>query len=97
MARPTQEQITEQIEALPALKETVPKAGMLGNNHLAIDAAAEVLARSMSHDDIYDKWGQEACEEHGEDFDQTVLDGAIAAYEWMRGTTTVLPTFALSE
>jgi hypothetical protein len=93
----SQQEIDDQIAALPALKDNVPESGMMGNNHLAIDAAVEVLERRMSHDDIFDKWGQEACEDAGEDFDQTVLDGAIAAFEWRMGRTSVLPTFALSE
>lgn len=97
MDQPTQEQIAEQIAALPALKATIPESGMMGNNHLAIDAAVEVLANRMSHNAIFDRWGQEACEAAEEDFDQTVLDGAIAAFEWRMGRTSVLPTFALSE
>lgn len=87
---PTPDQIATEIAALQKCKETVPEHGLMGNNHLGLDASAAVLRDRMSHDNIYDTWGPEAGDES--DFDQAVLDAAIDAFNWMTGDDEESPS-----
>lgn len=87
---PTPEQIKAELVALEKCKATVPKSGMMGNNHDGLDASASVLRDRMSHNDIYDTWGPDAGDES--DFDRAVFDGALDAYNWMTGDDDESPS-----
>lgn len=89
MNKPTNDQITEEIQRLVALKGKVPEHNFFGDdNHAGIDAQIEVLSKKMSRDRIYDRWGQE----DGDDYDQHKLDLALDAYSWIEGTSTESPS-----
>lgn len=87
---PTPDQIAAEIVALEKCKETVPKHGLMGNNHEGLDASADVLRKRMSHNDIYDEWGPDVGDES--EFDQAVLDAAIDAFNWMTGDDEESPS-----
>lgn len=81
--RKTQEQIDAEVAALVAVKPKVRETNAFGDdNHAAIDAQLAVLRERMSHDDVYDAYGDEDSEE----FDQHTLDAALSAHDWMVGT-----------
>lgn len=82
MTRKTDEQIAVEVAALRALKECLPRFTLFDDdNHAAIDAQCAVLTERMSHDEVYEAFGNE---DH-EDFAQHTLDAALGARHWMCG------------
>jgi hypothetical protein len=82
MSRKSHEQINNEINALRTIKPTVRKTNAFHeDNHEAIDAQIAVLEERMSHDDVYDTWGDEDTDE----FSQHLLDAALRACDWMSG------------
>lgn len=80
--RKSEDQVNAEIAALEALKPKVRKRTAFGDdNHAAIDAQLDVLRKRMNSDDVYDTYGDEDADE----FDQYVLDSALAAHDWMTG------------
>jgi hypothetical protein len=76
----TKEQIDLEIAKLNELKPATREKSLFGDDHhAAIDAQVTVLSDYMDLHDIYESYGDESTDE----FYQNVLDGAIAAYEWM--------------
>ena len=78
----TNEQIDAEIEALRKMKPNVRRRSGFGDDHHhAIEAQMSVLREKMSIDEIYEAYGDEDADE----FEQNVLDEAIAAHDWMMG------------
>lgn len=90
MKKPTNDQIAEEIQDLTALKNVVPPETKFGdNNHAGIDVQILVLSTGMTHDQIYDRWGQEDSEDC---YDEHKLDLALQASMWMRGESSEIPS-----
>lgn len=87
--RKTAEEIAVEIDALRRVKPKVRAINAFGeDNHETIDAQLSVLRERMSMNEIYDTWGDEDAEE----FAQHLLDAAIAAFDWMTGMGTDVPS-----
>jgi hypothetical protein len=72
-------EIKEEIKGLVALKPTVRRTSMFGDNHHdAIDAQVEVLIHNLSEDDIYRR------SDDG-DWKDNVKDAALEARAWLDG------------
>lgn len=83
--RPTDEAITAEVAALTELQPRVRARSFFGDDHReAIGAQIAVLAARMSMNEVHDHYGEDAFEDSAE-FDQYVLDEAIAAHDWMVG------------
>lgn len=84
----TRVEIDTEAATLEKMKPTVrQRSGFGDDHHETIDAQIQVLRDCMSHDDIYDAWGDEDMEKLA----QNVLDAAIAAHEWMTGRNKEAP------
>lgn len=84
--RKTDAEISAEIVALKSLKQSVPRFTLFEeDNHAAIDAQCAVLAERMTHDDVYEAFGNE---DHS-NFAQHILDAALAARHWMCGLRDV--------
>lgn len=88
--KPTNDQITEEIQKLTALKNVVqPKTWFGEDNHAGIDVQILVLSTGMTHDQIYARWGQEDSEDC---YDEHKLDLALQAAMWVAGEPSVSPS-----
>lgn len=88
--KPTNDQITEEIQKLTALKNVVTPATNFGDdNHAGIDAQILVLSTGMTYDQIYDRWGQEDSEDC---YDEHKLGLALQAATWMSGEPSGSPS-----
>jgi hypothetical protein len=75
-----QQEILDEIARLEAIKPRIGHLTVFGDdNHTAIDVQVQVLVGRLSHEDIYDAWGDET----DDDFSQYYLDAALDAYDWM--------------
>lgn len=79
MPRKTPAEIDAEVERLDDLLGRLPR-----HTHERVEAERAVLADRMSHDDVYDAWGDESADE----FDQELLDAAVQAHLWMTGINT---------
>lgn len=87
----TQDQIDQEVTALLALKDFVPRRTMFGDdNHRAIDAQIEVLEVGLTMDEIYARWGEEAFLDEDE-FDENALSCALEAFDWKTRTQCISP------
>jgi hypothetical protein len=78
----TEQEIDAEEAKLNALKRKVPRENGFGDPmREAVEAQCSVLRERMTHDDVYDAWGDETAEE----FNQYLLDEALAARDWMTG------------
>lgn len=83
--RPTNDAINAEAAALTELQPRVRERSFFGDDHrAAIGAQIAVLAGRMSMDEVHDTYGEDAFEDPNE-FDQYVLDEAIAARDWIAG------------
>ena len=79
----TDDLILAEILALQTMKPSVREFTMFGDsNHEAIEAQIDTLHGSMSMDDVYDRFGEEAFEDEVE-FNQSNLDAALSAQQWL--------------
>jgi hypothetical protein len=77
MKKPTDKQVTEEIKTLKAMKPTVLRASVFGDDHhKAIDAQVAVLEEKLSEDDVYERYQDRA---------DNVRDAASQAAQWMEG------------
>lgn len=89
LKRPSAEQIRTEIATLFELKPNVRQySGFGDDHHAAIEAQVSVLEQSMTTDDVYDSFGDEAAD----DFAQNVLDEALRAADWLEGETDEAPS-----
>jgi hypothetical protein len=82
MARPTQEEIKQEIKALTELKPRIRPTSMFGDDHhAAMDAQVDVLEHLLREAAIYRAY------DPGDDEDQgrNVLDAALDARRWLDG------------
>ncbi|AJD82945.1 hypothetical protein PJWF_00051 [Achromobacter phage JWF] len=75
MGMRTNEEIGGELNRLAECRKFIPN--MLKH---CLDAQVEVLEGRMTHNEIFDKWGEEST---GEDFDQQLLDAVVEAETWM--------------
>lgn len=69
----TDAEITEEIQRLRTGKTLVPRTGVLGDNHQAIDIQIEVLEKRLCEEDIFTRWG----------LDDHHRNNAMDAYLWL--------------
>lgn len=82
MKKPTDKQISKEIEALKALKQTVLQYSIFGDDyHERLDAQIAVLEERLSEDQAFDRFGDS--ENPGATVD-IVCDAAEAA-RWLTG------------
>lgn len=89
----TNEEITNEIATLKAMKPNVRKTSSFGDNHHdAIEAQIAVLQKGMSEDEIYDTWG--STDDEDIDFDEgrveNVVNAAIEAQTWRDDEETTM-------
>jgi hypothetical protein len=86
MMKPTQEQIAEEIAKLKAMKPTVIRSSVFGDNHWdAIDAQINVLENQWGDNRVYDKY---PCQDEDDDgYPDNVRDAAYEAASWLNGET----------
>jgi hypothetical protein len=90
----TPHEIAAEVAALRAMKPYVRQHGMFGNdNHACIDAQVEVLEQRLTEDQIWDRYnrGPDGDDEDADD-DQSLLDCACAARNWMVGVDSEAPS-----
>lgn len=80
--RPTATAIRAEIDRLEAMKPTVHRRSMFGDDHhAAINVQLEVLRDDLDMDEIVDRWGNL----DGEDHLANLYDAAREARDWMTG------------
>lgn len=81
---PTPEQVAQEIEKLVAMKPTVRRTSMFGDNHhAAIDAQVEVLRGRLTEEAIYLRYGDPLDDDP--DQPQNVVESALEARQWLDG------------
>lgn len=93
MEKPTDKQIADEIAALNALKTTVPKITMFGdNNHERIDAQIEVLEKRMTEKQVEQRFYIDETTEDYQDGDNDLWSNAGEAQRWMMGEEDESPS-----
>lgn len=78
-------EVQEEIGKLQGMREDVREFSLFGdNNRDAIDAQIEVLEKSMSEADIYDR-----SEDESGDWNQHIFESALFAHHWRTGDSEV--------
>jgi len=79
--RPSFEEINAEILRLTELATQVIEVGAMGNNNRrAIEVQVTVLKERLSHDKVYDFYGEDA-----PDYDLNILEAALDAALYLRG------------
>jgi len=79
MKIPNTKEIEAEIETLKAMKPTVVRQSMFGDNHWnSIDAQIHVLTERMTEDEVYDNYENKG-------YADNVREGAIEAAQWLVG------------
>ena len=74
-------QIEGEIAALKAMKPTVRRFSLFGDDHhQAIDAQIETLTHRMDTNAVHEAYGEDTM---GDDFSENELTAAISASDWM--------------
>lgn len=92
MKKPTKKQIQDEINKLENIKPTTRMFSVFGDNHHnSIDAQIKTLRENMSEQDIYDEW-EALCCDNEMDYakNRSLIDGALAARDWLDGKTNIL-------
>lgn len=80
--RKSTDEILAEVERLRTLLPQVRTTNAFGeDHHAAIDAQIAVLEKRLSHQSIYEAYG----DEEADDFAQNVLEAALIARDWMTG------------
>lgn len=81
----TAEEIGAELAKLRELAPKVKPHSVFGDDNLAaIEAVIEVLEEVLDSDEVHERWGEEAFLAP-EEFEQSVLDAAVRAVDWMEG------------
>jgi len=83
MALRTKEEIAAELVELAQCRMFIPNF----HKH-TLDAQVWVLEELPTHDEIFDKYGEEST---GEEFDQELLDGVIEAEQWLKNESEEAP------
>lgn len=83
MAKPTPEQVAQEIAALQEIKPKIRRHSFFGDdNHEAVDAQIAVLENLYDEDEVYERY-----EDPDNPDDRNVLDSALEAVYWLEGQT----------
>ncbi len=85
---PTAKQIYDQISGLAAIKPTVRRKSLFGDDHWeAIDAQIYVLVHRPSEAEVDARFGLDSSlDDEDQDMSQNTYDSAMDALSWLEGT-----------
>lgn len=89
----TNKELNDEIAALSALKTTIPKMTMFGNNnHEKLDAQIEVLEQRMTEKQVEQRFYQDESDDLYQDGDNDLWSNAGDAHRWMIGEEDESPS-----